>query len=420
MVRRTYDKGYEHLLPEFYPLKPIGAFISVDFIVGCSFNCSFCISKRHPSRSELYCEGLLLDSRVSPRKMFSWLQSLPSYQAGVQVRIGHDTDAGLEFEKAAELIELVDPSRSIVYLTRKPFTGPEVDFFKTHRRNLLLKLTATPRSESLGVARNPLNLVRSAETLDPRMLYWVVGPLVRDSYEDAVGIIRSLPEGSSLFLKRLNTAGLPQLESVPAMADREYSLLEELAIARGHLVTEWFCRSSVSRIGRGFFDVDKILSQPDAAKRERERALCTDCPSREICHGPLDIGAFDRQLRKHLQLLGLTPVAEPVRTGTRSFLVTVEEPSSRGEETYLNHALDPPVSITLSTREQGRSQGGSFGNVDPRALKRWYENGFLPVTELNTVAGHVLRDVRRLFGRNGHAPRHLAEDADARDGGVCG
>jgi len=420
MARRTYDKRYEHLLPEFYPLKLIGAFISLDFIVGCSFNCSFCISKRHPSREELYEEGLVLDSRVPPKKMLSWLHSLPSFRAGVQVRIGHDTDAGLEFEKSARLIDLIEEDRSVVYLTRKPFTEPEVKYFTPYRPNLLLKLTATPRSASLGVKRNPLNLVRSAEPLDPRMLYWVVGPLVRDSQEDTEEVLRALPKGSTLFLKRLNTTGLPHLDPVPQMEDREYARLEELALSRGLLVTEWFCKSGLSRIRKGFFDVDKITGQPASPKRERELGYCTDCASNAICHGELDRASFEKQLRTHLYFLGLTLAGDPVRTGNRSFTVTVQEPSSRGEETYLNHAIHPPVSITLSTREKGRSQGGSFGNVDRLALKRWYENGFLPVTELNTVAGNVLRDIRRLFCRNGHETEHLAENAAGGDGGICG
>ena len=133
MKQRKYTRTYEHLLPEYYPIKLIGAFISVDFIVGCYFNCSFCISKRHPSRKELFEEGLVIDNRVSPKKMYQWLSSMPSYLAGVQIRIGHDTDAGLQFGKSSELIDLIEPEHSITYLTRKPFTSEEVEFFGKYR-----------------------------------------------------------------------------------------------------------------------------------------------------------------------------------------------------------------------------------------------------------------------------------------------
>ncbi|MDH4164241.1 MAG: hypothetical protein OEW15_16380 [Nitrospirota bacterium] len=423
MVRRTYDKQraeeYEHLLPEFYPVKLIGAFISLDFVSGCSFNCSFCISKRHPSREELYQEGLLLDNRVSSGKMLSWLRSMPSYHAGVQVRIGHDTDAGLEFEKSSKLIEMADPGRSIVYLTRKPLTAPEVEFFRTYRRNLLLKLTATPRSKSLNVTRNPMNLVRSAEPLDSRMLYWVLGPLAADSYGDAVEIIESLPAGSSLFLKPLNCEGLPHLANVKPLSRELIAHLEDLALKRGHVVTEWFCRSGLARIDRGFFDVDKITAQKDPAKRERELSYCTACSSNGLCHGELDEPSLRQALVMSLAELGLTLSKEPHRTGPRSFEVAVDEPASRGEETYLNNSLSQAVSITLTTREKGRSQGGSFCNVDREVLKRWYENGFFPVTELNTVAEYVLRDIRRLFTSNGSSPVHLSRCSIVKDQGIC-
>jgi hypothetical protein len=381
------------LLPEFYPIKPVGAFIAADFIAGCKFDCSFCISKRHPSREALFRRKWIISNEVTPGKMHQWLKQMPSFQAGVQLRIGHDTDAGLQFEKSAELIELIDPNHSITYLTRKPFNAEETGFFGTYRENLLMKLTATPKSRSLGVHRDPLRLVRSAERVDPRMLYWVVGPLVADNYEDCVKILEALPEGSSLFLKELNYAGLPHLGGVPPLSGDNYSRLEDFALKRGHIITEWFCKSGLARIGRGFFDVDKLTQQYHAAKKERELEYCRNCGSNSACHSELDLTRFNEQLAKNLKFLGLTLLQPPKRTGARSFEIKVDEPSSRGEETFLNHVMDQPVSININTREEGRSQGGSFCNVDRRVLKRWYESGFLPVTELNVVAENLLREM---------------------------
>jgi len=397
MERREQIRQYEALLPEYYPVKLIGAFISLDFIVGCSFNCSFCISKRHPSRKELFEEGMVLDNRVLPQKMYQWLQSMPSYQAGVQIRIGHDTDAGLEFEKSAELIDLIDDEHSVVYLTRKPFTVNEVDFFRKYRKNLLVKPTATPRSRSLQIARDPVNLVRSTLEIDDGILYWVIGPLVDDNQKDTRRVLEALPKGSRLFLKKLNYAGLPNLDNVPPISDVDYEGLEQFALDKGHLVTEWFC-NSLARIGKGFFDVDKIEQQPDSPKRDRELGYCQSCPSHQICYGDMDLVDFRRQLDRHLKLLGLHLLDEPTQTGRRSFEIKVAEPSSRGEETYLNNVINSPISININTREQGRSQGGSFCNVNREVLKRWYSNGFFPVTELNNVAENILGDVRRIFG----------------------
>ncbi|MBM3233746.1 hypothetical protein FJZ19_01495 [Candidatus Pacearchaeota archaeon] len=406
---RQYRRVYEPLLPEYYPIKLIGAFISLDFIVGCAFNCSFCISKRHPSRKELFERGLVIDNRVAPEKMYHWLKSLPSYQAGVQIRIGHDTDAGLEFEKSSQLIDLIDNEHSITYLTRKPLNENERDFFAKYRSNLLLKLTTTPRSKSLSITRDPLDLVHSAEPIDNKMLYWVVGPLVNDNQEDTERILKTLPKGSRLFLKNLNYYGLPHLDQVKPLAEQDYKRFEQVALDQGHIVTEWFC-DSLARVNKGFFDVDKIEQQPDSPKKEREIAYCKSCSSYPICYTPLDVKGFRDQLDKHLEFLGLHLIDEPRRTGNRSFEIKVAEPSSRGEETYLNHVINPPVSININTREQGRSQGGSFCNIDGEVLKRWYQNGFFPVTELNNVAENVLDDIRRIFGKRGYIPKTFSDN----------
>lgn len=406
MKIREHTREYEPLLPEYYPIKLIGAFISLDFIVGCSFNCGFCISKRHPSRKELFEEGIILDNRVSPQKMYQWLKSMPSYQAGVQIRIGHDTDAGLEFEKSSKLIDLIDKNHSITYLTRKPFTAKETEFFSKYRKNLLVKLTATPRSQSLNITKDPTNLIRSSSNIDNKMLYWVIGPLVNDNQKGTKEILKTLPKRSRLFLKKLNYVGLPHLNKVSPISDVDYKKLEQFALDREHIVTEWFC-DSLSRIGRGFFDVDKIEQQPNSQKRERELDYCQSCSSHNHCYAELDRDNFRNQLNEHLEFLGLNLLEEPIKTGRKSFEIKIAEPSSRGEETYLNNVIYPPVSININTREQGRSQGGSFCNIDKAVLKRWYKNGFFPVTELNNIAENLLIDVRRIFGSKAHKPNNF-------------
>lgn len=415
MERRDYSRRYDPLLPEFFPIKLIGAFIAVDFVAGCSFGCGYCISRRHPAREALFDARVLVQNRVAPRKVLAWLRSMPSYQAGVQLRIGHDTDAGLQFEKSAELVELVDPRRSIVYLTRKPFTEREQGFFSTYRKNLLLKLTATPRSSALGVTANPLVLVRSAWLLDPRMLFWVVGPLAEgaDVEADAAAILDALPPGSHLQLKPLSVAGLAGLGAAPIGADA-LARLEERAERRGLVATEWFCRRGLARVGQPFFAVDAMTVQPDPAKRSRELAPCAECAMSDKCHAPIDAAAVGERLGAALRELGLTALAPPARTGPRSFELAVKEPSSRGDETWLAHAAGTPVRVRLSTREAGASEGGSFCNVDGEVLRRWYATGFLPVTELNHVAENVLGDVRRIVAQRGGVPAPLAPSGVAR------
>jgi hypothetical protein len=323
---------------------------------------------------------------------------MPSYRAGVQLRLGHDTDAGLSFEKCAELVELVEPGRSIVYLTRKPLTAREQEFFARGRSNLLLKLTATPRSPTLGVTRDPMALVRSAAHLDPRRVHWVVGPLAEDGLEDARAVLDALPAGSRLTLKPVNLAGLPSLAAAQPLGAEPLHDLEARARARGLVVTEFFCSAGLAQVGRGFFDVDRLTGQADQGRRALDLVTCAGCPSRTQCHGPLDEGLLRRRLEAELRVLGLTARGPPERLAPRSLRLAVEEPASRGDETYLAHALGPPVRVTLSTRERGPSEGGSFCNVEPAVLRRWWATGFLPVNELNAAAARVLEDLRRRLG----------------------
>jgi len=410
MSRRFYDRSYDHLLPEYYPVKLIGAFIAADFIVGCHFGCKFCISRRHPSREGLFTEQVVIDNRVDPRKMQSWLASLPSFQAGVQIRIGHDSDAGLQFHKTSRLIELLDPSHSLTYLTRKPLTAEERTFFATSRANVLIKLTATPRSAALGVTADPLQLVQSVEGVDPQMTYWVVGPLAADSVADAERIIEELPKGSHLALKPLNCEGIAAVADIQPLGEGEITRLANRATALGHVVTDWFCRRGLARIGRGFFDVDKLTTQSPGEKRERELAVCADCPSRALCHDGIDVDRTLQRLNDGLDRLELSMIGEPEWVAPRSLRVNVAQPASRCDETYLSHLLPQPVNVTLNNRERGRSQGGSFCNVDAQVLQRWYRVGFLPVGELNNVAEHVLCDVRRLLAERNRPS--TAFDAD--------
>lgn len=398
--RRTPRRRYEPLLPEFFPVKLLAGAIAVDFVAGCPLDCLHCHARRHPAREALLDTGVAIDTRVPPRKVLAWLRSMPSYLAGVQLRLGHDSDAGLAFDKYAELIELVDPGRSVVYRTHRPLGGRERRFFGRPRTNVLVELTATPRSGALRVTVDPMELVRSVAELEPRRLHWVLGPLAADSLHDAERVVDALPPGTRLTLRPLQAASLDAHapEAARPMPAAELSALESRALARHLVVTDWSCRNGVAETGRGFYDVDRITGQRDLGRRAMDLVTCVSCPSRTRCHGRLDDQDLERRLSRELGTLGLTLAAPPERTGPRSFAVTVVEPTARGDETYLAHALGQPVSVALSTRERGRDDGELFCAVDPAVLRRWWAHGFLPVNELNQAAEHVLEDLRRRLG----------------------
>ena len=385
-------------LAEFFPIKPIGAFLALDFVLGCSFGCRFCISRRHRVREALFRLGKVLPLPTTPEEVCDWLESMPSYRAGVQIRVGHDSDAGLQFEPMAELVRLLPADKSIVLLSRRPLTERARAFFAEERPHVLLKLTATPRSPMLGVTGDPLILVGSTLGLSDERLFWVVGPLAADSEAEAARVIDALPAKSHVHLKPLNTAGLPELAGMAPISPEALARLEARAVHRGLTVTEWFCRRSLAPIGRGFFDVDKIATQAPGPKRERELAVCQSCPSRDICHAPLDESALVPRLLSGLAELGLTPLSAPRRMSNRRFEIDVAEPASRGDETWLAHALGEPVSVRLSTREKGQSEGGAFCNVEDEVLRRWEARGFLPVRQLRHAARRILEEALAVAG----------------------
>lgn len=172
----------------------------------------------------------------------------------------------------------------------------------------------------------------------------------------------------------------------------------------------------MGRLGQGFFDFDKIALDPDLARRERELSYCDPCPSKPVCHQEVDRDNLLEQLRDQLEFLGLTLIPEstigpkPVEwLGPKTLNVRVMEPSSRGEETYLNHILNPRVSINLLSllkRDSGvigaeeavRSHGGSFVFVSREVLSRWWLKDFFPVNDMNNIGESIMWAVERKLG----------------------
>lgn len=366
--RRSIARRYHALLPEFFPIKLDRAAIGVDFVV----------SNRHDSSDE----GPALDARVTPRRMLAWLRSMPSYRAGVPVRIGQEAGAGLAFDKGAELVDLLDPARPATWVARQPLAPEERAFLATPRAHLLVELHLAPRA----AAPDAREAIRAAAGLDPRALHWMVGPLAPGDEAEAARVVAALPAGSRLTLRPAEGAPLPAAA---------LSRLEAAAHAHGHTVTDWTCRGAQARVGLGFFDVDRLTGQADLARRAHDLITCASCPSRTQCHSPVDEPALAARLDRELRVLGLTPAAAPQRLGPRSLRLEVTEPVAAGDEAYLSHALGQPVAVALAHRGAGGRPAAAFAGVAPTVLRRWYATGFLPVTELNSAAERVLEDLTR-------------------------
>jgi hypothetical protein len=313
----------------------------------------------------------------------------------------------------AQLVELVDPGRSVVYLARRPFTDRERSWLAVPRHNLLVELKLAPRSAALGLTADPFELIRSARGLDPAGLHWMVGPLTADGRDEAARLLAALPRRSRLTLlpRRPGPGAGPASDSAgpggPAGGEG-LARLEEVAHGWGHTVSDWTCRGGLARVGRGFFEVDRLTGQRDLVRRAHDLITCSGCPCRTQCHGPLDEAALSRRLPQELQVLGLDATSPPTRTGPRSLSLEVAQPVARGDEVFLSHALGQPVAIALTGRGRRPADAAGPGEVAPAVLRRWYRTGFLPVTELNSAAGLVLDDLRRFQEGRGR-PVALAE-----------
>jgi len=278
--RRTTSRPYDDLLPDFYPVKLLASAITVDFLVGGQTDE---VADRIPgaARAALREAGVALDTRVSARKVLSWLRSMPSYQVGVQVRLGFD-DTGLAFDKLVELVPLIDAARSVVYQARRPLTDRERAFLATARHNLLVEMTATPRSEALGVTADPLEIAHSAASLDPAGVHWFIGPLAADGLEDAIRLVEALPRGSRITLRPQASDLLVAIQAASGLDADQLDRLEQVAHRNGHTVSDWACRNGVARVGRGFNGVDQITGQKDLVRRAHDLFTCSGCPSRTL------------------------------------------------------------------------------------------------------------------------------------------
>lgn len=391
LERRSAVRHYSLLLPDLHPVKLGADHIAVDFLVAGPGAATGAVpaSPRGTLTSAAMAGAGVFDTRVAPRRVLAWLHSMPAYRAGVPVHLGRHSDAGLAFEKVEELLGLLDPGRAITYFSRRPLGPAERAYFATPRSHLLLELSVAPRCAPLGHRLDPLELVRSAAGLDPRRLHLEVGPISAEGLADAARIVEALPAGTRLTLSPWEGEAAAGLHPLPPGA---LDGLTDLAAGRGLTVTPWRCREGLARVGRGFPEVDRLTGQQDLGRRALDLITCGGCPSRTQCHGDLDEAALQARLGRELRALGLTSTAPLRRTGPRSLLVEVAEPTAPGDQAYLSFALGQVVAVTLASPASEPRTAGPGAAV----LRRWYATGFLPVTELNAAAERALEDLGRL------------------------
>ena len=97
-----------------------------------------------------------------------------------------------------------------------------------------MKLTLTPRSEYLDCRIDPFEILHSFKGIICNMFY-AIGPICDDNYDEAKEIIRVLPMGSRLWIRELIVKDIPDYGSASHI-DYRGEELREFAFARDILL----------------------------------------------------------------------------------------------------------------------------------------------------------------------------------------
>ena len=386
-------------LLELFPIKLVGGFVTVDQHVGC-VGCAFCLSRRHPVWGRAFEAGYHADGAFdSPEEALALLLRMRSVtEARVPVRFGHNTDSRFQWDFGAALYRQLPSMSPFIFMTRFPVPARHRSLL-AGQPNLLVKVTITPPSRALDVRTDVDAILASVKGLPQENLYFLVGPVVADNVAGAAAVIDALPPGAWGDVKELTRSGIPGMSEVAAPAAGALDGLRTRAAGRGLTMTDWFGCRMRRAIGRPFYKIDDGGGYMGL--------VCRACPQDALCTSPREV---DEGVRAAARSIGLT-LGAAERQGAHTTSYRCEEPSSRGDETYLSELLDHRV--LLSSVPEG-SQGGSFSLVDPRVLARWERTGMLPSSDLEGRA----RRLALAMARGMEAPtkgRRVRRDAGGGD-----
>ena len=386
---RFGDADYRAALLELFPLKLVGGFITVDQHVGC-VGCRFCLSRRHPLWLRAFAHRYHADEGFETSEEVAGLLGAmrPFTEARVPVRFGHNTDSRFQWDFGASLYRQLPRHNPFIFMTRFPVPGRHHDLFQG-QPNLLLKMTITPPSRSLGVQTDVAAILRSIRRLPPGNIYFLVGPLARDNLDGAREIMDALPVGSWADAKSLTRDGIPGMGSVTVPTPAELEDLRERGRRRSITTTDFFGCLLRRGLGRPFYKIDAADGY-----LARTCQLCHQQPSCTASRPPEEIEAAVRGAAREidLQLLAATHL------GPHTTRFDCVQPASRGDETYLSELLDHRV--LLSSVPEG-SEGGSFCLLDPHVLRRWERTGMFPTTHVAERAARILDALHRSIGSGG-------------------
>lgn len=354
-------------ISEFYPIKISPGFITIAFHLGC-IGCNFCSVRYGNLRDVLFSGKINRKYPVSPRELYKLLEGMPSFsKARIPIRIGNDTDFKFESRETEKFVSLLPNDYPVIILTRFPVPIRYKHIF--NRNNVLLKITITPKSDYLDCPDNYKAILKSLEGINSEVMV-TIGPVDASNYDKACSLIKKIPNkrNFSVYIKRLNDEFHPSLKTIPQISSDQEQSLKVLVIENGfrHL-SQLTCPLS----NRLNFAHKRVSDVP-----ESERKYCTSCSVFDVCYSD-DILDED-ELRFLLKDLGLQLTVPPVKTGFKSYLITVDNPTAFGDEAYLSEMLKRKIKISNTKDGTNRYQYSSSIEV----MKRWQEVSFFPFLAL--------------------------------------
>ena len=364
-------------LLELFPIKLVGGFITVDDHVGC-VGCRFCLSRRHALWRDVLDAGRHWDGAFDgPEQALSLLSAMRSFtEAKVPVRFGHNTDSAFQWDFGAALYGMMPSRNPFIFMTRFPVPGEHARLFQG-QSNLLVKMTITPPSETLGVETDVDALLASVRSVPLSNIYVLVGPITADNVDAAASVIERLPQGAWADAKQLTTEGIPGMDAIAAPPPEEIDALQLRGTRRGLVMTDFFGCILRRQLRRPFYKKDGLAPYIEES--------CRRCPQRAMCRAGKDASETEGKARRAAKTIGLT-LGRIERIGPHTSRFQCVEPSSRGDETYLSELLDHR--ILLASVPSG-SEGGSFGSTERDILQRWERVGMLPSSRVEDLAKRI-------------------------------
>ncbi len=364
---------------EFYPIKLVGGFIVTDKKIGC-LGCSFCLSNRNDFIKKLYSKNVhFIPEYITPQNIAKMLLNMkPITKAKIPLRLGHNTDCFYQWDYVNELYKLIPKENPVIALTRLPLPSEYKTLFQ-NQKNIILKLSLTPKSKLLNYNSDVDNILQSITDIPKENIFILIGPVAVDSFESTKEIINKIPSGYWIDIKKLTTAGI--LPSNYAATTEQIENLREIAIKKNLIVTDYFgCKIRVN-MNRPFY---KAFSSPQYIKD-----TCKNfCPNYILCYKEKNINDLNKFVIEEAKEIGLT-LKRINEYETDKLQYFSEIPVSRGDETYLSELSN--IEVLLNIKEG--SQGGSFANEDIEIHKRWEKYNMLPTTELNKLSIKIYSDL---------------------------